>query len=116
MSPEVEHVLEEEEGCNLGRHQPNWGEWHLVCRHAKVAANRMEQVDEREFAGEVSEKDDFGAVPDISIRHRLVGLNLPLSEVRHSVDNEPGYGQSVMCRGIAGKESLTSCSTEVDDL
>lgn len=99
MSPEVEHVFEEEEECDLGRHQPNWRKRHLVRRHAKVAANRMKQVDERELAGEVGEENDLGAVPDLSVGDCLVGLDLPLSEVWHSVDDEP-----------------RSCSTKVDDL
>lgn len=98
VCPVVEGVFEDKEYGDLHTHQPDWRKRHLVCRHSKVAANRVEQVDQRELAGEVSEEDDLGTVPDLSVGDCLVGLDLPLSEVWHSVDDEPGCGMSVLCR------------------
>jgi hypothetical protein len=61
----VEHVLKDKEACDLSRHESDGRKRHLVRRHAKVAADGVEEVDEGEFAGEVSEEDDFGAFPDL---------------------------------------------------
>lgn len=44
VSPVVKHVLKDKEECDLSRHEANWGEGNFVGRHAKVAADRVEEV------------------------------------------------------------------------
>jgi hypothetical protein len=63
----VERIFKHKEKGNLCGHQANGREWHLIRRHAKVAADRVEEVDEGEFAGKVGEEDDFGAFPDLGV-------------------------------------------------
>lgn len=63
VCPVVEHVLKDKETRDLRRHKSDRREGHLVRRHAKVAANRVEEVNQGEFARKVREEDDFGAFP-----------------------------------------------------
>ena len=68
----VERVLEHEKEGDLGGHEGDGREGDLVRGHAKVAADRVEQVDEGEFAGKVGEEDDFGALPDLSVGYAFL--------------------------------------------
>lgn len=85
----VERVFKDEEEGELSEHHRNRSERNLVGRHAEVAADRVEKVDEREFAGKVGDQDVFGAGPELLVRYVLVLLQLPLLEVRDPVDDEP---------------------------
>lgn len=67
MCPVVEHVLEDEEERELSCHEGDRGERNLVCGHAEVAADRVEEVDQGELAGEVGDEDDFGAFPELGV-------------------------------------------------
>lgn len=89
VGPVVEHVLKDEEGGDLGTHEPDRGEWHFVGSHAKVAADRVEQPDEWRLAGDVGENDDLGHLPNLSVGNVLCWLELPLLEELHTVDDEP---------------------------
>ena len=89
VGPVVERVLEDEEEGDLGEHERNRGERNLVSRHAKVAADRVEEVDQRELAREVRKEDVLGASPDLLLGDVLVLLQLPLVEVGDRVDDEP---------------------------
>jgi hypothetical protein len=71
MGKVMEHVLKHEEEGDLGGHEGQWSEGNLVCCHAEVAADRVEEVDQREFAGEVGEENDLCALPDLSIGNGL---------------------------------------------
>jgi hypothetical protein len=66
VRPVVEHVLKHEEEGDLRRHDRKRREGDLVRRHAKVAADGVEEVDQGELAGEVGEEDDLGALEDLS--------------------------------------------------
>lgn len=72
VRPVVKHILKDEEEGDLSGHQERRGEGHLVCRHAEVAADRVKEVNEGEFAGEMGDEYDFGAFPDLLLRDRLV--------------------------------------------
>ena len=85
----VERVFKDEEESELSKHHRDRGERDLVGRHAEVATDRVEKIDEREFAGEVGDQDVFGAGPKLLVRYVLVLLQLPLLEVRDPVDDEP---------------------------
>lgn len=89
VRPVVEHVLKDEEEGDLRGHEPWRAEGHLVGRHAKVAADGVEEPDERGLAGKVGEEDDLAELPDLRVREALVGLELPLVEVGDRVDDEP---------------------------
>lgn len=71
VSDVVEQVLKDEEEGDLGGHEERWREGHLVRRHAKVAADRVEQEDEGQLARKVGEKHRLGALPQLSLRHAL---------------------------------------------
>lgn len=89
VRPVVERVLEDEEEGDLGEHERDRGERNLVGRHAKVAADRVEEVDQWELAGEVREEDVLGARPNLLFGDVLVLLQLPLVEVWDRVNDEP---------------------------
>jgi len=65
MSPVMVHILEDEEACDLSEHEWNGGERNFVSGHAEVATDRVKDVDQREFAGEVGEEDHFGTFPKL---------------------------------------------------
>lgn len=85
----VERVLEDEEKGDLSEHEGKWGKGDFVCRHAEIAGDRVEEVDQGEFASKVCEEDVFGTCPDLFVGDVFVLLNLPFLEVRHGVDDEP---------------------------
>lgn len=89
MGPVVERVLEDEEERDLSQHDRDGSEGDLESRHAEVAADRVEEVDEGELAGEVGQENILGASPDLLVRDLLVLLDLPFTEVRNGVDDEP---------------------------
>lgn len=89
VGPVVERVLEDEEEGDLSEHERNRGERNLVGRHAKVAADRVEEVDQRKLACEVREENVLGASPNLLLGDVLVLLQLPLVEVGDRVDDEP---------------------------
>lgn len=91
-SPVVEHVLKDEEEGDLASHEPDGAEWNLVGSHAKIAADWVEEPNQRCLAGEVGEKNDLCALPDLLGSDLLVGLQLPLVEEGNVVDNEPWDG------------------------
>ena len=63
----VKHVFKHKEECDLRGHEGDGRKGDLVSRHAEITADRVEQVDEWEFAGEMGEEDDFGAFPDLGV-------------------------------------------------
>lgn len=104
----MEHVLKHEEQRDLRSHQLPARERHRVRREAKVFRERVESPDLRvgsahdrqsrgregaylrEFNGEMGEQDSLGALPHLGVCRLFLGLKLPLTEVRDSVDDHPG--------------------------
>jgi len=93
MGPIMEHVFEDEKECNLCSHLPRGSEGNLVCGHAKVLANRVEDKDQGEFAKEVGQENDFQAVPIFFVRRQLGFLNLPSLKVRELI-HDPEWERS----------------------
>jgi len=89
MRPIMEHILKHEKASYLRGHQTNRRKGNLVSRHAEITADRVEEIYQWEFAGEVGDKDDFGTFPDLGRSYGFVFLELPLSEIRHTVNDEP---------------------------
>ena len=63
MEPIVVHVLEDEKECDLGEHERNRRKRDLVSRHAEETADRVEDEDDWQFAGEVCDQHDLSALP-----------------------------------------------------
>ena len=63
----VEKVFKNKEKGDLSGHERERRKWDLVCRHTKVAADGVEEVDQREFASKVGQEDDFGTLPDLGV-------------------------------------------------
>lgn len=89
VSDVVEEVLKDEETSDLESHQGQGGKWDIVRGHTEVGADRVEGEDKRSFASEMSEEDDFGTFPDLSVADEFAGLKLPLVKIRNSVDDQP---------------------------
>jgi hypothetical protein len=75
-------TFKDEETSNLSSHDGPRRKGDVECGHTKVGANRVEGEDEWSFTGEMSEEDDFGTFPDLSIANEfsLFVSNAPLIE------------------------------------
>ena len=114
VGPVVEHVLEHKEKGNLRGHEPRRGEGNLISRHAKVAADRVEEPDERGLAGKVGNEDHLGHLPHLRRGDLLVRLELPLVEERNLVNDQPWEAATKVddLRSELYSLHLTSCSTK----
>jgi hypothetical protein len=65
-------TLEDKEKGNLCGHYRDRCEGNGRGGHAKVGADRVKGQDERCFASEMSEENDFGALPDLLLGNMLV--------------------------------------------
>ena len=140
---EVEHVLKDEEECDLQELLLPWGEGHLPGGHAERLSHRVEEPDlhetwdaretnrvcsaectsgigketyDRELNHEVREQDLLRALPLLLRRRDLVGLQLPLPEVRDRVDDNPWYAATEVddLRGTSSNRRTSNAATEHD--
>lgn len=65
-------TLKDKETGDLSCHQRYWRKGNVVCCHTEVGADGVKGKDKRSFAGEMSEEDDFGTFPDLSVANRFV--------------------------------------------
>jgi hypothetical protein len=79
-----ELTLKDEETSDLSSHDWPRRKGDIECGHTKVGTNRVEGEDKRSFTGEMSEEDDFGTFPDLSVTNEfsLFVSNAPLIEAR----------------------------------
>jgi hypothetical protein len=115
VGPVVEHVLEDKEDSDLCGHEPDVGERHLKGSHAKVAADGVEEPDEGGLAGEVGDEDDLGHLPDLGGGGLLVGLQLPLVEEGHLIDDEPRDAAAKVDDLVKDKRHQASSNDRVAD-
>jgi hypothetical protein len=97
VRPVVEHVLKHEEERDLRRHDRKGREGDLVRRHAEVAADGVEEVDQGELAGEVGEEDDLCALEDLS-----AGDGFVLRRGEASVKSNPIQASGEEARAFGG--------------
>jgi hypothetical protein len=88
----MEHILENEKARTLSSHKAYRRKGDLVRRHSEVTADRVEEVNEGEFAGKVGDKDDFGAFPNLGGGYCFV------------------LGMSSETRVEVSRKELTSCN------
>lgn len=89
VNPVMEHVLKHEEDENLPGHLPHAWEWHLMCSHSKVLANRVETPNLGQFDRKVTEQHKFGAAPLLCRAGYVARLDFVLAQRRDRVNNHP---------------------------
>jgi hypothetical protein len=96
-------VLKHKEDGNLHHHQPERRERDLVCLQAEPGSKRVERPDLGKLDGKVCQKNEFCALPHLSVRWYFVlqrvswteelvktySLQLVLSKVWDRVDDHP---------------------------
>jgi hypothetical protein len=73
----TELTLKDKETRDLSCHESYWRKGNVIRGHTKVGTDRVERKDKRSFASEMSEEDDFGAFPDLSIADGFILLVSP---------------------------------------
>lgn len=72
VRPVMESVLKDKEEGDLRGHETDRRERYFKSLHPEHATDRVEGEDKRSFTGDVSEKDDLGALENLRARHVLV--------------------------------------------